>query len=453
MAKNILVNTWQAGMARVDITPPLGVWMAGFGDRIQPAMGVHDPLYATALVLADGNQEVAIVSCDLLALDATDVQNIKELVAKQIDFNPVNILVHTTHTHSGPLACNNRYGPRDKTYNEILFRRIASAVILARQNLRPVRLTYGEATATIGVNRRQKRNEQVSIGNNLAGPVDNRVVVIGIWPANNESDRPYGLVIRAATHPVVWRGYQFGRDFPGCAITYLERALPGCSCLYLTGTAGDVNPLGMQNEDKNRLASQLGYTLAGGALQALAAGHELAWRSLVAVQHAVRVPLLPLPTVADLLKLRDQAKARIAASDNQAARLLVDGQLSWAEEALAIKQGASVASTSPAVPLEAEAFTAQLQAMIIGDLTLTALPFEVFTEYQAYADASSPTKHQLVVGCANGNYGYLPTIAAYAEGGYEVEQAYKYYGIQQMSAQGPAALMQGITELHNMVQG
>ena len=75
----------KAGVARVEVTPPVGSPMGGYGDRQGPSTGVHDPLYATVLVLKSAGIKsagmkspgmkitgekspgitVAIISCDL----------------------------------------------------------------------------------------------------------------------------------------------------------------------------------------------------------------------------------------------------------------------------------------------------------------------------------------------------------------------------------------------------
>ncbi|MEM6704720.1 MAG: hypothetical protein AAF690_18515, partial [Acidobacteriota bacterium] len=44
----------RAGAARVEITPPLGGAMYGYGARQGVSAGVHDPLYARAVVLSAG---------------------------------------------------------------------------------------------------------------------------------------------------------------------------------------------------------------------------------------------------------------------------------------------------------------------------------------------------------------------------------------------------------------
>ena len=56
----------KAGAVRVDITPPVGVWLSGYGHRNKPSDAVEDRLYSKALVLNDGRTKIAIVSTDLL---------------------------------------------------------------------------------------------------------------------------------------------------------------------------------------------------------------------------------------------------------------------------------------------------------------------------------------------------------------------------------------------------
>ena len=60
-----------AGVARADVTPPLGGPMYGYGARgTNVSEGVHDPLYAKAIVLSDQSQKLAIVTLDLGSISA-----------------------------------------------------------------------------------------------------------------------------------------------------------------------------------------------------------------------------------------------------------------------------------------------------------------------------------------------------------------------------------------------
>ncbi len=55
-----------AGTAKADVTPPVGGPMYGYGARgANVSTGVHDPLYAKAIVFDDGTTKLAIASLDL----------------------------------------------------------------------------------------------------------------------------------------------------------------------------------------------------------------------------------------------------------------------------------------------------------------------------------------------------------------------------------------------------
>ena len=69
----------RAGVSKVNITPYMGIWMAGFGTRSKGAEAVHDELYARAIVFDDGNEKLAMVTCDLAALDAESVESIRKM--------------------------------------------------------------------------------------------------------------------------------------------------------------------------------------------------------------------------------------------------------------------------------------------------------------------------------------------------------------------------------------
>ena len=45
----------KAGVARIEITPPVGFRMPGAMRRVEPSAGIESPLLATALVLGEHN--------------------------------------------------------------------------------------------------------------------------------------------------------------------------------------------------------------------------------------------------------------------------------------------------------------------------------------------------------------------------------------------------------------
>jgi hypothetical protein len=79
---------------------------------------------------------------------------------------------------------------------------------------------------------------------------------------------------------------------------------------------------------------------------------------------------------------------------------------------------------------ERDAYAAdlELQAIIIGRWALLALSAEVFAEYGEDLDELSPFEYTFPISNANGDIGYLPTAAAFEEGGYEVDEAPRLLG-------------------------
>lgn len=77
----------------------------------------------------------------------------------------------------------------------------------------------------------------------------------------------------------------------------------------------------------------------------------------------------------------------------------------------------------------------ELFGVAIGDVILVGANAEVFSEFVDWLRAGSQ-KRVYFIGYANGDMGYLPTRAAYIEGGYEVEAAHFFYGGFRLKAGG-----------------
>src|SRR6516164_10276946 len=63
-------STLLAGVGRVDLTPPLSMKAAlgGYGARdSKPAIGVHDAVWAKAVMLTQGERKFVLVTADVLA--------------------------------------------------------------------------------------------------------------------------------------------------------------------------------------------------------------------------------------------------------------------------------------------------------------------------------------------------------------------------------------------------
>ena len=74
----------KAGIAKVNITPFVGVELGGYGARINPSQGIYDDLFSKALILDDGEKRIAIITNDLLAFDHEFIVEVGELIQNQI---------------------------------------------------------------------------------------------------------------------------------------------------------------------------------------------------------------------------------------------------------------------------------------------------------------------------------------------------------------------------------
>ncbi|MFM7315455.1 MAG: hypothetical protein ACKO5E_00780, partial [bacterium] len=95
---------WQAGLAKVAITPDKPVWMAGYDSRSGPSEGKIIDIYARALVLADSaNHQLAVITLDLIEIPGSLRELLLQASAKH-GFKPSQVLLNVSHTHGGPMV-------------------------------------------------------------------------------------------------------------------------------------------------------------------------------------------------------------------------------------------------------------------------------------------------------------------------------------------------------------
>src|SRR5438552_16226295 len=90
-----------AGVARVVITPPVGIRMVGYTVQEGVSESVERDLTATALVLSDGQLKAVLIARDLIFIQSPHVEQIPEQIGRRIGVPAVNILINCSHTHLG----------------------------------------------------------------------------------------------------------------------------------------------------------------------------------------------------------------------------------------------------------------------------------------------------------------------------------------------------------------
>jgi neutral ceramidase len=411
---------WKVGVAEVDITPPIGVWLTGYAARTHPCTHIHDPLLAQALVLENAEgKRAAVVSVDLIALTNEQVAQIRRLVRQWTGIPPQRLLLNCSHTHSAP-AIGELTAPwmgiPDSTYLDIAVRKIASVVKMASESLREVRLLCGASECRIGINRRQKTPQGITLGQNPQGVTDPQVDVLAFATSDGEWK---AVLFAYACHPVVLgdSNYAVSADYVGYARKFLRQTL-SAPALFLQGCAGNINP---RERGTFAIAEKLGRELAGSVLIALGSAAPIEDDRLDGATAIIKLPLQPPPDAHTLRRWRQEHLTR-AREAEKAGRM---GEARWRR--CEAEWAAKVLKAMRAKTLPAHEPIA-LQVLRLGDVAFAAIASETFAEIGLTLRQQSPFEFTIPLGYTNGCIGYLPTAAAYEEGGYEVATAFKFYG-------------------------
>lgn len=410
-----------AGFSKVCVTPSIGAPLAGFAARQDVSAGIHDDLYARALVLSNERATVALVSVDVLALPSEFISTVRARIQAQTPIAPDMVMIAATHTHAGPVTITTFFNPDesvDSMYMEHLAGAITECVSAAWRDRFPARVGIGTGRVEgVGVNRHSPDQR----------PIDEE---IGIIKVEDEEQRTRAVFINYACHPTVLGpdNLLITGDFPAFAIEQIEAALgEGGFAMFVNGTQGNISmghsselsAIGVITPGRTfERAAQLGQRLAGATLGALAAIQTSPTLALGGARMSVGLPLKTYPPVEQTAKALRRADERLAELGSYQAE---------GAELRRAKSEQLYASITNFYAKEASAITdgclrIELQGVRVADAVFMAVPAEVFVEIGLRLKKSSPHK-TFIVGLANGYIGYLPTREAHSVGGYEVVSA------------------------------
>ena len=223
---------FRAGVAEVDITPPMGVEMCGYGPYEKRTCGeVLDPLFARALWLQGQGGDLVIISADLCTTDLAVRDRAASILNERFGVPPANVMIAATHTHSGPAVQEMiGWGERDAAYMACLPELFAEAASRAHAALTPARI--GAARTLI---------HGVGLNRNLPwiGPTDPAAQILRVDRADGS---PLGVLFNYGAHCV--GRYPFTRrisaDWAGLAAAGVK-ARTGAVAIFLQGACGDIN--------------------------------------------------------------------------------------------------------------------------------------------------------------------------------------------------------------------
>jgi hypothetical protein len=401
-------QSWKAGVARVVITPENPMWMAGFAVRNKPSEGKLHDLWAKALALEDADGKRAVlITTDLLGLPKNMSDEIRQKLNDQFKLSKAQIILNSSHTHSGPVlgnALSDIYplnADEQKKIDQYSAKLIDQIVALAGhaiKALQPATLLSQNGVARFQVNRRNNDAAILERLTEITGPGDAAVPVLKVADVKGKL---MAVAFGYACHPTVLDIYQWSGDYPGYAQIELEKLYPGVTALFFQGAGADQNPLPRRTIP---LAIQYGKTLAAAVERVLSEDMKTLEPKLTTAYTETELSLTSAPTKAALSAMAQKAEGF---------------QKKWALRMLdKVNKGDTFQSSYPF----------PLQVWKLGDQAIMTLGGELVVDY-AISLKRIFGQDTFVMGYSNDVMTYIPSTTILREGGYEGEVAQIVYGL------------------------
>lgn len=368
--------SFRAGSAVIDVTPPVGLPMWGYGVRKAiPAVAVRDPLLATTLVIEAAEKRLAIVGLDMGRAPArTSLATLRARVRSEASVDV--LFVVASHTHHGPCLELESLEPT-ASYIRTLIDKLARSVNEAAANLRPAAI--GARSASVDLNR--NRHSRVE-----PAPVDRELTVVRL---DGQDGKSIACLVNFAAHPTTLAAtrLEYSPDFPGPMRTHVEAAT-GSRCVFLQGAAGDLS---------TRRSPAAGTSTPEGF------GAELG-RQVVRIYETIEVAVPESPSIG-----HREEELRFDL------RVDLEDPLTYAMYCLAFFPGL--------IDTYVEEYRGGLRpnltvAVLNGEIGIVGASGEFFCEHAMRLRSRARLQHMLFLGYCNGYHQYFPTIEAAAEGGY-----------------------------------
>ncbi len=234
----------RAGTARIDLTPPLSLKasLGGYGERMcRPAEGIHDRVFAKALVLGSGEDRFALVTADVLGFPPM----LKEAVVSKLSddgWTSDRIMLLPSHSHTSiemmQIHPGNKLFIRQLgLFHRALFDRTVERLVTVIREA-------GKSLVTVRVGTAAKRLDGWNINRrDKSGPVDRQLTITRV---DTDSGQPLAVLVNWTAHPTFMAAEDmwYSGGWPG----HLQRTLEAMigsevTVMYYNGAEGDQRPI------------------------------------------------------------------------------------------------------------------------------------------------------------------------------------------------------------------
>jgi len=387
----------RVGVSSIRITPPAGVVLEGYACRKGVAIGIHDDLFVSCVTFEAKNDVFSFLSFDLIGIPNCIVPSLQKIVSDALGITEDHILLAATHTHSGPAVLGLQEGNElNKLWLEILPKYVETSAKQSTYNMRKCHLKVGSTEEKfVGKNRRKP-----------GGITDPTLTILSF--IDDETDELKAMMVNYACHATILDNTNLliTSDYIHWVRETIKKYHPGVTVLFFNGAEGDVN-IGysaerslmgepVQIERNFKMAEKMGKIVGFDALSVFEkAGKVEDHGKSSSKMVKIEVPVRKGRSVGELKRL-------INSCDDDLEKFFLEQEL-------------EVVRNFP------DRVVLPLQLIRLPSLTMFCLPVEPFTKIGLELRKMSQTPENMVVGLANGWYGYLPTPDEFDLGGYETK--------------------------------
>lgn len=402
------------GAAKTVMNPPIGTHLSGFPVE-RACTGIHDSIHAKVLAIGEHTADMLIISLDVVGIDAEYVRELREKIEERYSVPAENILVHATHTHSGPGGTIRETSVVWKAfkhwmpYNRELVlnqhEKILQAVRDAIETLEPCTIFYGSGLVE-------------GIAANRISPERHYKPELQVLEFRTVSGKR-SIVYHFACHPTILHAdnLDVSADFPGAASSYLEAEEDVEVALFLNGPSGDVSTRFTRRQTSFDEVNRIGQILADKVVDVL--NKKVQIHSSECISRNLKLELNIRSFDSHELMQWRLEELRNAFKEAQSSNFL-QAELRRMESEI---EGASASIQLSSKLRDIASVETEVQIIRLGDLYFIGIPGEMFYESgQKINDAfgmKNSTEHILMLGNTNDYIGYIVPRPYYESNSYE----------------------------------
>ena len=404
----------RVGAAKIDVTPSpdrvkdlVNVWGT-------PYQGIHDHIFARAIVIDNGTTSAALVAID--SPDVIDTLPVRQRIEKESGIPAGNIFISTTHTHNAPhvgTQQNGRsFGPGAAKYTEDAMNAFADAVRKAKANLQPGKMILAQGHADLNVNRDEFVGDRWKTGRNPTRPSDKTVWVLRFDTAAGE---PIAYYVNYGVHALTLGpdNTLLTGDFPGATSRFIESYYNDkVVAVWTSGPAGDQNLIASSWDLDDKLTHKVREPGEAGFQLAESMGRILGEIAIEAADKSKEIS-----TTATIWS---KSKDTVCPGQRMDRDAYAKGEVKF---------------------LDADPQTVHMDLLMINNVALAGVAAEVVTNIYLHLKKDSPLSNTILVSLTNGRLTYMPDDAAYDAPIFEVRSSSLKRGC------GEGAIVNGFTSM------